>query len=317
MVVSHAIQDGEFTPSRYYSINAAVPREAYSLEGIGFPEKRQMVEKKWKTYWDYNNPDNIEPPLKHLFAANWHQLFVDTPNDARNKLTWKKKFSSVLPKMYNFYSAGDEVVRDPRVDQDSASVLLTIADRGIDFAAYAWAAQEYLKGGTSGATFAMPPILQSQAGWGFNINQMNFEMTGNAGHHVQRSAIHAATIPLVDLVLEPFVKKFNEPALHNALMGETSAGSNKSSEKRVIYDVLSRGIPAMSFAGATHRLPSAKENFDMQGTMRTDANHWPTEGRDDDIRKGNWLHSDMRDVALLHVYKIYQQFITTGNLNEN
>jgi hypothetical protein len=72
----------------------------------------------------------------------------------------------------------------------------------------------------------------------------------------------------------------------------------------------------LSFAAATHSIDGAKGNFDMQGTLRTDSNEWPTEGRTDDFRKDQWLHSDMKDVAFLHVYKLYQQFITTGELNQ-
>lgn len=82
------------------------------------------------------------------------------------------------------------------------------------------------------------------------------------------------------------------------------------------YNILARAIPALSFAAATHSIPDAKENFDMEGTMRTDSNQWPTEGRASKIKQAKWLHSDLRDVALLHVYKIYQKFITTGELNQ-
>ena len=178
MVVSHAIQDGEFRPKRYYSINAAVPREAYNTTGIDNAEKKGMVESKWKQYWNYN-PNNLdELPLKYLLAANWHELFLT--DDNRNKLTWKNRFIDVKENTlhYNFYSAGDEVVRDPRTDQDSASVLRSIADRWLDFAAYAWAAQEYVKGGTSMAKYAMQPTGRIQAGWGMNQTHKIFEMTG-------------------------------------------------------------------------------------------------------------------------------------------
>jgi hypothetical protein len=67
---------------------------------------------------------------------------------------------------------------------------------------------------------------------------------------------------------------------------------------------------------ATDRIQDARENFDMQETMRTNANLWPQENRMKAINFGKWLHSDMRDVALLHVHKLYQQFINTGNLNQ-
>ena len=80
----------------------------------------------------------------------------------------------------------------------------------------------------------------------------------------------------------------------------------------------------MSFAAATHSLKNAAGNYDMERLMRTDIAQWPSEERgknelidDKNIKFGKWLHSDMRDVAFLHVYKLYQQFINIGNLNEN
>jgi len=85
----------------------------------------------------------------------------------------------------------------------------------------------------------------------------------------------------------------------------------------VQYDLLASVIPALSYSmAATDRIQDAKGNFDMQGTMRTDNNKWPTEKRSGEIKSGKWLHSDMRDVAFLHVYQLYQKFITTGNLNQ-
>ncbi len=278
MVVSHAIQDGGFRPSRYYSINAAVAREAYTTTGIDNVEKRRMVESSWKSYWDYNPNNLADPPLKHLLAANWHELLPTEDN--RSKLSWKNRFQDVKENTfhYNFYSAGDDVVRDADPNRSTASVLAT-ALSGHGFSSYSWAAQEYVKGGTSAALFAMQPSGLTQGGWATNITHMNFEMTGNAGHHVPSTAQQAALIDVSGLIEEPFFLKFDEPVLHHPAKGQNSVGSNLAGENKVKYILLARGIPALSFAAATHSIPDTEGNFDMEGTMRTDSNQWPTEGR--------------------------------------
>ena len=98
--------------------------------------------------------------------------------------------------------------------------------------------------------------------------------------------------------------------------GVNSLGSNNAVELKVQYDTLARGIPAMSFAGTTHNIPGAVENFDTHHTMNTDETQWPIESHTEKINQECWRHGDMREVALLHGYKLYQQMITTGNLNQ-
>jgi hypothetical protein len=310
MVVSHAIQDGGFRPKNYYSINAAVPREAYTTDGMTSAEKRRMVERLWKIYWDYNPDNAAEPPLQHLFAANWHQLF--SAEDNRSTLTWKNRFEDVKENTfhYNFYSEGDDVVRNP--ETDSASVLET-ALSGNGFSSFAWAAQEFVKGGTSAARLAMdPPELTIQGGWSLHPNRR----IAVSGGYRQPNVSEVLTYSPPSLIGSPLFWPFIGGNLHDAATGSTSAGSNKAAEPKVQYNLLARAIPALSFAAATHSIDGAKGNFDMQGTLRTDSNQWPSENRSDRIKSGKWLHSDMRDIAFLHVYKLYQQFITTGNLNQ-
>lgn len=72
----------------------------------------------------------------------------------------------------------------------------------------------------------------------------------------------------------------------------------------------------MSYAAATHSIPGVQANFDMEGNLRTDWTQWPSEGHDSNIRPGRWLHSDFKKVALLHVFKMYEQMINSGELNQ-
>ncbi|MEN9677000.1 MAG: hypothetical protein RIS76_2896, partial [Verrucomicrobiota bacterium] len=64
MVVSHAIQSGGFTPTRYFMINAAAPLEAYDLASVDFVQRANMVEDDWKSR-----------PAR-FYASNWHELFM-------------------------------------------------------------------------------------------------------------------------------------------------------------------------------------------------------------------------------------------------
>ena len=83
MVVSHAIQNHNFRPNRYYMINAAVPVEAYDYVGVASTDRDDMIESKWT---------NLE---SRVYASNWHELFQNTPTDNRNQLSWKNAFFEV------------------------------------------------------------------------------------------------------------------------------------------------------------------------------------------------------------------------------
>ena len=163
MVVSHAIQETGFVPARYYLINGAVAREAY---GTGTHvqtsiEIRDMTEESWRPYLDIGQ--------SRLFASHWHSLFAGDPSDHRNKLTWSKRFFGVVENFreaHNFYSTGDEVVQNPKLE--SASAAATILNQGLDFGTGSWAAQEFVKG----SAYFIPGLVQSgdQGGWSFHYN---------------------------------------------------------------------------------------------------------------------------------------------------
>jgi hypothetical protein len=51
----------------------------------------------------------------------------------------------------------------------------------------------------------------------------------------------------------------------------------------------------------------------MEDKGRT-ANLWPSEGHTANASAGRWLHSDLRNVALPFVYKLYDEMIALGSL---
>ena len=301
-VVSQAISFSNFTPDRYYMINGAVAREAFTLNGISAIEKENMVEKLWKPYTAFGQ--------ERLLASNWHQLFADTPSDARNKLTWKLRFENTLNKLqnkaYNFYSPGDEVVQNPTVQDANVGREMWAAVLGKGgFVRGAWVAQEYSKGGTSLAALA---LSRTQAGWSFNMNRMEMN---SEGRPLPVDAMYTTQtfISNESLIERPFFSPFNEWALHNI-----HYGSAKAAESKVQYDLLASGLPALSYAMAVNPMPEMAENINME-TLMTDASQWPAENHAG-LSAGHWLHSDVREVALCHLYKMYEKMITLGNLDQ-
>jgi hypothetical protein len=301
MVVSHAIAFTSFSPSRYYLINGAVPREAYSLSQIAVTEKADMVEKEWRPYSNSGQ--------SRLLAANWHERFTSTPNDARNKLTWKLRFENTLIKMqdkaYNFYSSGDEVVQNPTVDNANVGRELWRAIwRQGGFVRGAWVSQEYAKGGSSIAAFG---LSRTQAGWGFNLDRMEMNSEGSPVPTPPNYTTQTF-ISNESLIERPFFSPFNESALHNIYYG-----SAKAAETKVQYDLLASGLPAMSYAVAANPMNGMAENIDME-TLKTDSTEWPKQNHETQLSAGKWLHSDMREVAFCYLYRMYEKMINLGNL---
>jgi len=68
----------------------------------------------------------------------------------------------------------------------------------------------------------------------------------------------------------------------------------------------------MSYAVAPNALPDV-ESIDMEKEGR-DPSKWPADGHDSD-RRGRWIHSDFKNVALPYVQPMFQEMITRGGLN--
>ncbi|MGH8019022.1 MAG: hypothetical protein ACREIA_12155 [Opitutaceae bacterium] len=300
MVVSHAIQNGGFIPTRYYMINAATPIEAYALDDVGGNEPAEMTELAWRNY------------EQRLHVANWHTLFAESDN--RSTLTWKSRFISVRTRteLYNFFSEEEDVVEDAS-DKSSASLVATLLQQGFNVTTGAWKAQELLKGvdwTTSGASLFM---IRGQAGWGFNADWNIIEdPSGPPGHGnppISRRRSPQETLSILDEELKttPFFYNF----LDSELTSSDAVASAKAGEAMVKYDLLARAIPAMSNAVAANNMPSftANRNFDMSVQGKAIGNGpFPTgEG-------GPWRHGDFKVVALPYVYPMYEEMITLGGL---
>lgn len=293
IVASQAIQSGGLVPTRYYMINCAAPIEAYDLPNVPDAQVHRMTESKWKV----GAPGN-----RSTYAANWHQLFDATPADHRSELTWKGRFSGVLRMTHNFYSAGDDVVEDPQ--WDSPSILGLIFAQGFNFSRGAWVTQEFAKGANIAESIAVLNLSRVQGGWGESV-------------FYAPPWSKSSLPPSTDQTREPYFGYFFERDLFDPAKASAAAGVNL-----LQYDILARGIPALSFAVAVHPLaplenpnvPSLSRNFNME-TEGRNQNVWPAEGHTADEKSvGRWLHSDFKNVALPYVHKMYVEMINRGSL---
>ena len=88
--------------------------------------------------------------------------------------------------------------------------------------------------------------------------------------------------------------------------GSTYAQANRNR-------ILSDAIPAMSLVAGANPIP----RFDVSGRnvdMNTPQfqNGWPQGRTGNEVNK--WHHSDFHEVAYTFTYKLFNQFVTTGNL---
>ncbi len=300
VVASHAIQRGGFKPDRYFLINAAVPMEAYAPGDVTTAEQEDMVEHDWKSY------------DARLLASNWHSLFP--ASDHRSELTWENRFYDAVPKIYDFFSPGDDVVAKAE-GIDTASVAVQLLRQGFDTSTGVWKAQELVKGVNWPTSAAALLMGRGQAGWGFNPAWYLVRGQTNSGQIYSRrfsDEAREADVPTSTLKILPFFNLFLETALTDS---DTSKGSIKAGEKKMQYDVLARGIPSKSYAIATRRLSSLSDdrNFNME-TKGREQNQWPIDGHMVTGNQGRWLHSDFKAVALPYVHKMYEVMIANGAL---
>jgi hypothetical protein len=286
IVVSHAIQDWGFRPNRYIMVNPAVAIEAYDDVGI----EDDMVEDDWRNLIAINQ--------ERLYPSNWHWLFNGTSDNRRN-LKWRELFRNVFTdtEFYNFYSPQDEVF-DQKVGIHEAESLGLILDQGFDFARGSWKFQELIKGkgwfwsgDISGVLFQ-----RRQAGW--NRDGYLFTDPGD--------------ITADDLKTDPYFELFLEDDLTDE---DASIASTKAGKATVRYDVLGRGIPALSYSAGQGAIPIlGSANFDMDANGRV-AGQWPSDEHTGD-NSGQWLHNDIINVGLPYMHLVYQEMINIGGLDE-
>jgi hypothetical protein len=305
IVACQGVQAG-FTPAHYFLLNAALPIEAIAGESAVQPYAADMTEASWRAY------------PRRLFAADWSKLHA--PGRQRHGYAWPNCFSRVrvLGDAVNCFSAGEDVTNCPPT-MTSASVLATLwAGRSVDYGV--WKTQELLKGVGWTRSLGALPMERSQAGWGFNTAWRGpFVPSGPdrllGGRHELLSPAVAARITDAQLLTHPFFRPFEQRWLHAPSIAPASP---LVEAPRVRYDLLSRGLPALSPATGATPIPAigggSVTNYDLEIQGRPAGGGWPAEGHHSPLTNDRWLHSDFKNVALPFAYPLFLTMINRGGL---
>ena len=306
MVACQGVQAG-FTPAHFYLLNAALPLEAIAGEGITHAHAPDMTEASWRAY------------PRRLYASDWSKLRV--LGLRRQGYAWPNSFFRVrhLRDVINCFSAGEDVTNCPPA-MTSASVLATLwSGRSVDYGV--WKTQELLKGVGWTRSLGALPMERSQAGWGFNSAwRGRFIPSGPerllGGRYELLSPDVAARITDAQLRSHPFFRPFEQRWLH---LFSIAPGSPLTDVPRVRYDLLARGLPALSPAAGSTPFPSlggnsSLVNYDLEAQGRPIGGSWPTAGHGSPLTRDRWLHSDFKNVALPYVYPLFQTMINRGSL---
>ena len=294
-VVGNAIQRGNLGVQSYLAINAAIPAEAYSSNCSTITQRQNMTELNWRKY-DAN-----------LYASYWNELFP--ASDARSKLTWRNQFNKSQKIVSNFYSGGDEVIAKAN-SVTEASIVKLVFNQGFNFSDNAWKYQELIKGLSWYSSVASVFMDRRQAGWAFNDDWWLWA-DATEGSKVKYTPSQARTISGSRLIAKPFFDYFSEREI---LSTQKNVGSLKASEPKVVYDLLARGIPAMTYATGVMSLnDQVRFNYDLELLGRS-TTQWPTAGHEKPSQKLRWLHSDIKNVALPIIYPTFQMMVSQGLL---
>lgn len=292
MVVLSAISDYNATIGHYFMVDAAVPMEAIQGDMAYNPN---MLYSTWNPY------------ANRLFASDWWQLFT---NDYRSTLTWSNRVGNLRNvDVYNFYSSGEEVLRE--YDSDPPSTVLGgvgtellklhIWD-GLPFGIYAWVWQEKGKGACSQDWF----IGSSHGGWRFS-----YYWRDSFGNPLSPSIMNDT--PNSILQNQPM---FSVGSSLNAPPDEDLLGEDASAYAQAHRDrILSDAIPALTLPVGANFVSSlgATHNFNMSSTDFESG--WPS-GRSTGVEAYKWHHSDFDYVAYPFTHGLFDKIVTLGSLNK-
>lgn len=306
VVACQGVQAG-FRPAHLILLNAALPLEAIAGESVTETYAADMTEASWRAY------------PRRLYAADWSKVHVH--GHRRHGYAWPNCFFRVrlLGDVVNCFSAGEDVTNCPPA-MTSASVLATLwAGRSIDYGV--WKTQELLKGVGWTRSLGALPMERSQGGWGFNPAwRGKFVPSGPdrllGGRYELLAPDVAARITDAQLRTHPFFRPFEQRWLH---VLPIAPGSPLADIPKMRYDLLARGLPALSPAAGSTPFPplggsSPVTNFDLEVRGRPVGGGWPAAGHDSPLTRGRWLHSDFKNAALPYVHPLFQAVINRGAL---
>ncbi|OVE74216.1 hypothetical protein BVX94_01105 [bacterium B17] len=282
-----------------------------------------------------------------LHSSEWYRRFP--ASDPRSKLTWRNRFESVGtgdPVAYNFYSSTEEVLRNydesglihgPFMDWLKMLYNVIPAPGNFDLEAgdnfkqlYAWVKQEKTKGVKESWLPVIGGSPGSWGGWGFNED----------GRFVDGHPWATDRYPITpEDVLEYFVGSeaeefmeslktdpFFRPDPEILFDAESFSTDLLSADSTIISGLqdevqgctfanwlLVNAFPARTWAmGANENSNWGPGNNDnMSQDYMTDVAKWPREclAPGGGSSRPEWHHGDFKDVAYMHVYKLYEKWV--------
>ena len=233
------------------------------------------------------------------WAANWFRWFQNDTSDARGRMGWPDYFSAALGNagtVYNYYSSGDLVFMETETPPGLTAGLFhwptlswtwPFVNLNITEEAHSWQKQETRKG--------VDPVAGTlKGGWGFHCW---YETVGGEPVQEYYSASQANAMA-ADCSIT------NSPVFSH---GGTPLNSSNASQDDVWLS-LAKYVPAVSSpVGGTAALGFEDHNLNGQSYREG----W---GRQDNIYNQDWLHSDMKDVALFFISPLYYELVQKGML---
>ena len=269
MLVSAAIADHGLGADAYFMLNAAVAQEAYDATAL---QRDEMRHPDWQGYGT------------RLWASDWYALF--TAPDGRRGLTWRNRFGNIA-NAYNLYSSGEDVLNN-----GDGTLHAFLASE------WSWANQEMRKG-------LWPLVVpgNNEAGWDFNhAHDVTVGHDPDTGAPILERMPPATANVLSDSVLQTnsFFRLFDDTALYGTNGGAVAQAPQARAQ------LLADAIPAVSRAMGRNPLTGFGGGAVDMNAMR---NGWPQVRQDDDNLKNRWLHSDLKNVAYLFTYRVFDDIV--------
>jgi Alpha/beta hydrolase of unknown function (DUF900) len=301
MVVLSAISDCGVTHiAHYFMIDAAVPIEA--VQGNAVPDP-YMIYPDWIQY------------ANRLYASDWWKLFpVD---DYRSTLTWSNRVGNLQNvDIYNFYSSGEEVLRENRNGAPPFEVGITVnnvgywiqdiyTDNHLPVGTYGFQWQEMLKGRGGSDIW----VGSTHGGWRFPANEY-----GDPNPLPPATANNLPDSTLQQTPVFDFGSSFDQisgPFPDLALLGPDGSAYALAHRDRILSDA----IPALTLPVGANPIPAFNtihRNFDL--TSGNFQNGWPASRLANEREYNKWHHSDFDYVAYPFTHKLFEKIVNDGNL---
>jgi hypothetical protein len=305
VVVASAICDWHANVGRLFMIDAAISSEVLDPPTGPFVRRANMIHPEWLDY------------PQQAYATDWYKLFL--PDDARRRLTWRGRFQTLGPNVFNFYSSGEEVLAEHANTLGDPSIFdVAYTREGFYLGKFAWALQEKLKGRIRELQ-SFPLLGSVYGGWGFTHNIGHPPHTPAAAEVATMTDSSFQTQPIFDPGFD-LIEHSPGPADPSGYVSVEPHGPtwiidltdpSKGSDIAASHSntLLTEMFPATTLPiGSTFQPSLGQENnFDMQTEFKES---WPAERQNED-----WRHSDLKQVAYPFVFRLFDRLVELGKLN--